>query len=77
MKNLNPNRALPNDEPREKMFIKFCRGYEDLGCWVDKLDHICRFDLKITINPLVINELEKNEDLDMAMSEDGELKTGF
>ena len=61
------------------MFIKLCgsRGNEDLGGWVEKLDHISRFDLKITINPLVIDELEEKEDLDMSMIEDGELKTGF
>ena len=48
-----------------------------MGGWVEKLDHISRFDLKITINPLVIDELEEKEDLGRSMSEDGELKTGF
>ena len=52
MKNLNPNRALRKDELREKMFIKVCGslGNKALGGWVEKLDHINRFDLKITIN---------------------------
>ena len=79
MKNLNPNRAIRKDELREKMFIKFIGswGNETLGGWVEKLDHTNRFDVKITINPLVIDELEEKENLDMSMSEDEEKETVF
>ena len=79
MKNLMPSRVISKDELREKIFIK-CSGSwgnETLGGWVEKLDHSNPFDLKITINPLVINEMEEKEEIDMSTSEDEEVGWGF
>ena len=60
---LMPNQRRTKAEIREKMFITFdgVWGKQMLGGWVKKLDQSKPGDLKITIDPLVTDEIMNDE----------------
>ena len=70
-KEMMPDDSITKEQLREKMFIS-CSGLwgnENIGGWVQKLDKTNLRDIKITLNPVMIDQLDMEDKREIGKGE--------